>query len=76
MKNYTFHINLIAELEGGFTVTVPQLPGCVSFGENIEEAQANIKEAIELHLENIKVNDKIQFRNLINRTVLSTAVQL
>ena len=37
--------------EGGYTVYVPSLPGCVSQGETKEEALANIKEAIELYLE-------------------------
>ena len=37
--------------EGGFTVYVPSLPGCVSEGESESEALANIREAIELYLE-------------------------
>lgn len=37
--------------DGGYTVYVPSLPGCISEGENKEEAEANIKEAIELYLE-------------------------
>jgi len=37
--------------EGGFTVYVPSLPGCISQGESKEEAVKNIKEAIELWLE-------------------------
>lgn len=37
--------------EGGFTVHVPSLPGCVSQGNTREEALKNIKEAIELYLE-------------------------
>ncbi len=37
--------------EGGFYAFVPDLPGCVSQGENFEETQNNIKEAIELYLE-------------------------
>jgi len=37
--------------EGGFTVFVPSLRGCVSQGETKEEAIKNIKEAIELYLE-------------------------
>lgn len=37
--------------EGGFTVYVPSLPGCISEGETIEEALANIREAVELYLE-------------------------
>ncbi|MFQ5540306.1 MAG: type II toxin-antitoxin system HicB family antitoxin [Candidatus Binatia bacterium] len=37
--------------EGGLTVYVPSLPGCVSEGETEEEALRNIREAIELYLE-------------------------
>ena len=37
--------------EGGFTVYVPSLPGCISEGETVNEALKNIKEAIELCLE-------------------------
>ncbi len=37
--------------EGGYTVYVPSLPGCISQGETKEEALENIREAIELHLE-------------------------
>ena len=37
--------------EGGYTVYVPSLPGCISEGDTEEEAIENIKEAIELYLE-------------------------
>jgi predicted RNase H-like HicB family nuclease len=37
--------------EGGYTVYVPSLPGCISEGESKEDALKNIKEAIELYLE-------------------------
>lgn len=37
--------------EGGLTVYVPSLPGCVSEGESESEALENIREAIELYLE-------------------------
>lgn len=37
--------------EGGYTVYVPSLPGCISEGDTKEEAIENIKEAIELYLE-------------------------
>ncbi len=37
--------------EGGYTVYVPSLPGCISEGDSREEALENIREAIELYLE-------------------------
>jgi predicted RNase H-like HicB family nuclease len=37
--------------DGGYTAYVPSLPGCISEGETIEEAAANVREAIELYLE-------------------------
>lgn len=37
--------------EGGYTVYVPSLPGCISEGETKEDALKNIKEAVELYLE-------------------------
>jgi predicted RNase H-like HicB family nuclease len=39
------------EPDGGFVVSVPVLPGCVSQGDTKEEAIANITEAIELYVE-------------------------
>ena len=39
------------EREGGLTVTCPKLPLVVTFGESLEEPQANAREAIELCLE-------------------------
>jgi predicted RNase H-like HicB family nuclease len=37
--------------EGGYTVYVPSLPGCISEGDSPEDAMKNIREAIELYLE-------------------------
>jgi predicted RNase H-like HicB family nuclease len=37
--------------EGGYTVYVPGLPGCISEGDTVEEARGNILEAIALYLE-------------------------
>jgi predicted RNase H-like HicB family nuclease len=36
--------------EGGFTVTVPKLPGVVTEGDNFEEAMNNVKDAINGYL--------------------------
>jgi len=42
--------------EGGYTVYVPSLPGCISEGETKKKALKNIQEAIELYLEPIEDN--------------------
>jgi predicted RNase H-like HicB family nuclease len=39
--------------EGGYTVEVPALPGCISEGATYEEALANIREAIVAYLEEL-----------------------
>ncbi len=54
--------------EGGFTVYVPSLPGCISEGDTREEALANIQEAIELYLEEeepIALPEKAQVIELV-----------
>ena len=49
------NLNIVfrAEPEGGFTVLVPTLPGCITYGKNIQEAQRMAKEAIILYLEDM-----------------------
>ena len=43
-------LDFTREPEGGYTVTVPSLPGCVSYGRNFEEATEMIKDAMEGYL--------------------------
>lgn len=45
---------LEASDEGGFTVYVPSLPGCISEGDSEAEALTNIREAIELYIEPVE----------------------
>ena len=52
--NYNYKIRLQKEPEGGYTVTVPALPGCVTYGEDIDEAIAMAREAIELYIEELQ----------------------
>jgi antitoxin HicB len=52
MKNFqVIRSGIVFELqpepEGGYTITVPSLPGCISFGETFEEAIEKIKDAME-----------------------------
>ena len=43
------------EPDGGYVVTVPALPGCVSQGDTHAEALANIREAILAYVEALKI---------------------
>ena len=54
MKLLNYRILLRKEPEGGYTVIVPSLPGCVTYGKTIEEAIEMTKEAIELYIESLK----------------------
>ena len=49
-----YRILLRKEPEGGYTVLVPSLPGCITYGDTIEEVIDMAKEAIELYIENLK----------------------
>lgn len=49
----TFPVILLPQPEGGYFVQCPTLPGCYSQGETVEESIANIREAIELALEDM-----------------------
>ena len=40
--------------DGTFSAYVPDLPGCVSCGDSLEELQNNIRQAIRLHIESLK----------------------
>ena len=55
MEVYDFKVLLEPDEEvGGYVVTCPSLPGCYSQGDTIEDALANIREAILLCLEDLR----------------------
>nr|WP_303714692.1 type II toxin-antitoxin system HicB family antitoxin [Methanoculleus marisnigri] len=54
MGNLQYRLLLQKEPEGGYTVTVPTLPGCVTFGETVGEAIAMAREAIEVYIEGLQ----------------------
>jgi predicted RNase H-like HicB family nuclease len=64
---------LTPEAEGGYTVTVPSLPGCVTWGETIEEAKKMAKEAILLYVEDMEANNE-KIPNDMNSLELSLVV--
>ena len=49
-----YTVVLEQEQDGGYVASVPALPGCVSQGDNREAALANIREAIELYLDDCR----------------------
>ena len=49
----TYKILIHKEPEGSYTVSVPALPGCITFGETVEHAIEMAKEAIELYIEEL-----------------------
>ena len=51
MKKYAV---VIEEGPNNYSAYVPDLPGCITTGATLEEIEANIREAIELHLEGIR----------------------
>ncbi len=51
-----FRVILDRNEMGGYTVTVPALPGCISEGDTKDEALSNIQEAIELYIDSLQAD--------------------
>jgi predicted RNase H-like HicB family nuclease len=49
-----YTVLLEREEDGGYVVSVPALPGCVSQGDTRSQALANIREAMELYIEDCR----------------------
>ena len=58
MKQTVLKYDVVFEEQevGGYTVTVPSLPGCISEGDTFEEAKSNIAEAITAYLESLAMD--------------------
>jgi predicted RNase H-like HicB family nuclease len=50
MKNYRFTV-IVEKDEDGYFAYCPELQGCYTQGDTFEEAMANIRDAIKLHVE-------------------------
>jgi predicted RNase H-like HicB family nuclease len=59
MKKQKYKVLYEADPDGGFVATVPDLPGCCSQGDTLEETKLNIAEAIELYLETLEDEDSV-----------------
>jgi len=54
MQNFNYNLIFHPEPEGGFSVIVPSLPGCVSYGKNLNEAKKMASDAIEGYIASLK----------------------
>jgi predicted RNase H-like HicB family nuclease len=72
----SYQIDLVPDEDGGYTVIVPALPGCISYGETVASALRNAREAIELHLENLAAHNEPLPRGNESAPVLTALVQL
>ena len=52
MKKYLI---VIEQTDGGYSVYSPDLPGCVSTGKTREETECNMREAIQFHIDGLKL---------------------
>jgi predicted RNase H-like HicB family nuclease len=71
-----YTVILEREADGGHVVTVPVLPGCVSQGDTREEALANIREAIDLYLEDCRLaGDAVPEEDSLEYVELNTSTR-
>jgi len=56
---YHYKILLHKEPDGGYTVIVPTLPGCITYGENVDEAIAMAEDAINIYVEEMQSRGEV-----------------
>jgi len=71
-SRYSFRIMLRPEPKGGYTVIVPSLPGCTTYGKTVDEAVSMAEDAIRAYLESMKkhgeeiVDDSMTLESVLN----------
>lgn len=69
-----YKANIIIEKdEDGYYAYCPELPGCQSQGDSLEEVRENIKEAVELYLETLSESEK---QALLNKEILTMTLEV
>ena len=66
MENIRYNLVFKPESKGGFTVIVPSLPGCVTYGKDLEEAKKFAVEAIEVYLESSREIYSCRYRHRVH----------
>lgn len=64
---------LIEKDEHGYFAFCPQLDGCQSQGGSLEDALANIREAVELYLETLSPEEA---KSLLGQQILTTSLEV
>ncbi|RLG83105.1 MAG: type II toxin-antitoxin system HicB family antitoxin [Thermoprotei archaeon] len=62
-----FSVITLEDESGGYIAIVPELPGCHTQGDSLDEVIKNVREAIELYLETLSEDEK---KELLNRRVV------
>jgi predicted RNase H-like HicB family nuclease len=69
-----YKISVVVEADDhGYYAFVPELPGCQTQGDTLEEAMANIREATELYLETLTKKDR---KALLSREIMTTSMEV
>lgn len=69
-----YKVSVVLETdEDGYFAYCPELTGCHTQGDTVEEAMANIKEAIELYLETLTDDEK---KAALSKEILTTSVEV
>ena len=55
------YLAILEKQKDGYSVFFPDLPGCISWGKDLDEAQEKAKEALELHLYGLEKEKIIKF---------------
>lgn len=71
-KSSGVHLKVVLEPsdDGGYTVMVPALPGCISEGDSKAEALRNIREAIQVYLEDVPADSVHSERAVVEEIVV------
>ncbi len=66
-KIHEFSVVILEDESGGYIAVVPELPGCHTQGDSLDEVMRNVREAIELYLETLSEKEKKEL--LIHRII-------
>ena len=64
---------IIEKDEDGYYAYCPELPGCQTQGDSLEEVSSNIKEAVEVYLETLSESEK---QTLLNKEILTMTLEV